>query len=72
MKEYCNQCTREQGFVIGDAQGVVAPSEGDGYTPGRSHALACDGCGAVQVDDLGNCLGGAACTKQHARPSFAP
>lgn len=50
MSEFCNQCMPE----VQDMKGLTSPED---WAQGLAAIVLCEGCGAIQVDPEGNCLG---------------
>lgn len=53
MADFCNQCAGDLGFPGGDLAGLTTGAE---WAAGRAAYALCEGCGAIQVDPLGNCV----------------
>jgi len=55
MAEFCNQCTeyRLGAGCAGDFQNL---STSEDTKAGLFAVVLCEGCGAIQVDHLGNCI----------------
>lgn len=64
MSDFCKQCALaifgESAYVDGDLAGITSKEDWD---EGKAAEVLCEGCGAIQVDPEGNCLGG--CSENH-------
>ncbi len=60
MADFCRQCSADQGFDGEDLAGITTK---DDEAQGLAAVVICEGCGVVQVDHEGNCLGG--CLEKH-------
>ena len=67
MADFCYQCCEE---VLGmgvdpnlnDLRGLLTRRE---WERGLAASVICEGCGFVQVDPDGRCIGGPTCGRQH-------
>jgi hypothetical protein len=54
MADFCRACSIEHfGKDTEDLKGLISESK---YKEGLAPVVVCEGCGAIQVDHLGNCL----------------
>ena len=69
MADFCRQCSIT---ILGipdeeycrDLEGI---STADDTTKGLFANVICEGCGFIQVDHTGRCIGGPACTENHSQ-----
>jgi hypothetical protein len=54
MADFCNQCTdNRSGDCVGDFVNLSTAADTEA---GLFPVVLCEGCGAIQVDHLGNCI----------------
>lgn len=54
MADFCAQCAFDMGFDSPDLDGLTSEKD---WADGRACAVICEGCGLIQVDPQGRCLG---------------
>ena len=67
MADFCRQCSEQilgipDAEYLGDLSGL---STADDTAKGLYANVICEGCGFVQVDHTGRCVGGPNCTEKH-------
>jgi hypothetical protein len=71
MADFCRQCS-EQVLGIPDADytnDLSGLSTADDTANGLYATVICEGCGFIQVDHNGRCIGGPNCTEKHKQLS---
>ena len=67
MAEFCKQCHVDvMGFDPNDPCDLAGLSTPEDSANGLYANVICEGCGFVQVDHLGRCIGGSACMEGHS------
>jgi hypothetical protein len=63
MADFCKQCSKK---LLGmDTNDLTGLSTAEDTQKGLFPVVLCEGCGAIQVDHLGECQGG--CMRKHER-----
>lgn len=63
MADFCKECAQKLlGKDTGDLAGITTEAD----TKNSLYAVViCEGCGFVQVDHTGKCIGGSDCLEKH-------
>lgn len=63
MADFCKECSEELfGEDFGDLKGLLTEED----TKNERYAgVICEGCGFIQVDHTGKCIGGKNCLEHH-------
>lgn len=64
MADFCNQCAADMGFEHGDLADITSLAD---EAEEVYRVVLCEGCGAIQVDNKGNCVS-SDCLLKHANP----
>lgn len=64
MADYCKECSVD--LFNSDFKELANLSTEEDTKKGLFANVICEGCGFVQVDHTGKCLGGANCTEGHS------
>lgn len=70
MAEFCTECSiKVLGEDFRDLAGLSTPED---TAKGLFCEVICEGCGFVQVDHTGKCLGGQSCSEGHTYQHSTP
>lgn len=67
MADFCKECSEM--MFDHDYKDLAGLSTEQDTNEGLFPSVTCEGCGFIQVDHTGKCIGGRACYENHQYPS---